>query len=151
MHNFHIIFSEPITSSAQEIWRIIGFQVNYLGVKGNGLFLQTNSNKNKGHMWRSFSKVKYVRTFESTVKYVRTFESTRLPNGMTSEKGTFNGTRLPRSRMTSEIGDLDYEIGDLDYEAALADFNEQHPFETTPYYYTYKRLKKLNVGKSNVR
>ena len=69
-------------------------------------------------MWRSFSKVKYVRTFESTVKYVRTFESTRLPNGMTSEKGTFNGTRLPRSRMTSEIGDLDYEIGDLDCEAA---------------------------------
>ena len=112
MPNFHIIFSEPITPSAQEIWRIIGFQVNYLGVKGNGLFLQTNSNKTKKHMWRSFSEVKYVRTFEST----------RLPNGMTSEKGTFNGTRLPRSRMTSEIGDLDYE-------AALADFNEQHPFD----------------------
>ena len=117
MPNFHIICSDPVSCSAQDIWRMIGFQVNYLGVKGTGVFLQTNSKKTKKDMWRFFSKI-------TKVNHVRPFESTRLPNDMTSEVGTFNGTRL-QSRVTSEVGVTD----DPDYDLALIDFNEQHPFD----------------------
>lgn len=120
MTNFHIIFSYPVSYSAQEIWRMFRFQVNYIGVKGNGIFLQTNSNKKKWHMWRFFSN--------SEIKHVITFGRNRLPNGMTSEAGEFNGTRLT-SNMTPKIRVTYDDDPDVDYESALADFNEQHPFE----------------------
>ena len=123
MQAFHVIFKDQMTYSALELSKFIRveIQINYVGVKRNGVFIQTSSNKSKNQIRKFFSKI-------NTVNYVKDLKNSSLPNNMHSEVGRFNGNRIPEKKVDHYIGYDDGDEGEEFYcQAAHDDFADQHP------------------------
>ena len=88
MSNFIIRFKNRVFPTAHDVWEMTRFQINYIGLKGNDVFIQTTSkHKKKYHMWNVFTKF-------GTVLDVNKF--TGIPTGMFSNVGVAIDIRYER-------------------------------------------------------
>lgn len=125
MSNFIIRFKNRVFPTAHDVWEMTRFQINYIGLKGNDVFIQTTSkHKKKYHMWNVFTKF-------GTVLDVNKFTGT--PTGMFSNVGVAINTRHERNVlrelfMERRVFDDEYEDNDFNCDLAHDDDFDQNGY-----------------------